>query len=60
LQAFLPSSSKTEDEGRNSTEFFGVKQRHGTIRSNDNFATFIKEVVLEFLLGKSAKFRAGG
>ncbi|MEX0963391.1 MAG: NADH:ubiquinone reductase (Na(+)-transporting) subunit F [Pseudohongiellaceae bacterium] len=41
-------------------EFFGVKQWECTVRSNDNVATFIKELVLEIPDGESVNFRAGG
>ena len=41
-------------------EFFGVKQWECTVRSNENVATFIKELVLEIPHGQSVDFRAGG
>lgn len=41
-------------------EFFGVKQWECTVISNDNVATFIKELVLEIPDGDSVNFRAGG
>ncbi|MGB4248915.1 MAG: NADH:ubiquinone reductase (Na(+)-transporting) subunit F [Pseudohongiellaceae bacterium] len=41
-------------------EFFGVKQWECTVISNDNVATFIKELVLEIPDGDSVDFRAGG
>lgn len=41
-------------------EFFGVKQWECTVRSNENVATFIKELVLEIPDGESVDFRAGG
>jgi Na+-transporting NADH:ubiquinone oxidoreductase subunit F len=41
-------------------EVFGVKQWQCTVRSNDNVATFIKELVLELPEGESMDFRAGG
>lgn len=41
-------------------EFFGVKQWECTVKSNDNVATFIKELVLEIPDGESVDFRAGG
>jgi|TARA_B110000091_G_scaffold168705_1_gene180804 Na+-transporting NADH:ubiquinone oxidoreductase subunit F len=41
-------------------EFFGVKQWECTVRSNDNVATFIKELVLEIPDGESVDFKAGG
>ena len=41
-------------------EVFGVKKWACTVRSNDNVATFIKELVLELPEGENVKFRAGG
>lgn len=41
-------------------EFFGVKQWDCTVLSNDNVATFIKELVLEIPEGEAVDFRAGG
>ncbi|MFT4886321.1 MAG: Na+-transporting NADH:ubiquinone oxidoreductase subunit F [Pseudohongiellaceae bacterium] len=41
-------------------EFFGVKQWECTVISNDNVATFIKELVLAIPDGESVNFRAGG
>lgn len=41
-------------------EFFGVKQWETTVVSNDNVATFIKELVLAIPAGESVDFRAGG
>ena len=41
-------------------EFFGVKQWECTVVSNDNVATFIKELVLAIPEGDSVDFRAGG
>lgn len=41
-------------------EFFGVKQWECTVISNDNVATFIKELVLSIPEGESVDFRAGG
>jgi Na+-transporting NADH:ubiquinone oxidoreductase subunit F len=41
-------------------EFFGVKQWECTVVSNDNVATFIKELVLKIPDGDSVDFRAGG
>jgi Na+-transporting NADH:ubiquinone oxidoreductase subunit F len=41
-------------------EFFGVKQWITTVKSNNNVATFIKELVLEIPEGQSVDFRAGG
>lgn len=39
---------------------FGVKKWECTVRSNDNVATFIKELVLELPPGERVNFRAGG
>ena len=41
-------------------EVFGVKKWSCTVRSNDNVATFIKELVLELPEGENVDFRAGG
>lgn len=41
-------------------EVFGVKKWQCKVRSNDNVATFIKELVLELPEGESVPFRAGG
>lgn len=41
-------------------EFFGVKQWECKVISNENVATFIKELVLEIPDGESVDFRAGG
>ena len=41
-------------------EVFGVKKWECTVRSNDNMATFIKELVLELPEGENVDFRAGG
>lgn len=41
-------------------EVFGVKKWECTVRSNDNVATFIKELILELPEGESVNFRAGG
>lgn len=41
-------------------EVFGVKKWECTVRSNDNVATFIKELVLELPAGEAVPFRAGG
>ncbi|MDJ0928215.1 MAG: NADH:ubiquinone reductase (Na(+)-transporting) subunit F [Gammaproteobacteria bacterium] len=41
-------------------EVFGVKQWTCQVRSNDNVATFIKELVLELPAGETLDFRAGG
>ncbi|MEP2782359.1 MAG: NADH:ubiquinone reductase (Na(+)-transporting) subunit F [Pseudoruegeria sp.] len=41
-------------------EVFGVKKWRCKVRSNDNVATFIKELVLELPDGEDVNFRAGG
>lgn len=41
-------------------EVFGVQKWECTVRSNDNVATFIKELVLELPEGADVNFRAGG
>ncbi|PIE01293.1 MAG: NADH:ubiquinone reductase (Na(+)-transporting) subunit F [Thiothrix nivea] len=41
-------------------EVFGVKKWECTVRSNENRATFIKELVLELPEGEKIDFRAGG
>jgi Na+-transporting NADH:ubiquinone oxidoreductase subunit F len=41
-------------------EFFGVQQWECTVGSNNNVATFIKELVLNLPEGQSVDFRAGG
>ena len=41
-------------------EVFGVKQWDCKVRSNDNVATFIKELVLEIPEGEEVPFKAGG
>ena len=41
-------------------EVFGVKKWRCKVRSNDNVATFIKELVLELPEGEDVNFRAGG
>ncbi len=41
-------------------EVFGVRKWKCKVRSNDNVATFIKELVLELPPGESVPFRAGG
>ncbi len=41
-------------------EVFGVKQWRCKVRSNNNVATFIKELVLELPTGEAVPFRAGG
>jgi Na+-transporting NADH:ubiquinone oxidoreductase subunit F len=41
-------------------DVFGVKKWTATVRSNNNVATFIKELVLELPKGETIDFRAGG
>lgn len=41
-------------------EVFGVKQWRCKVQSNQNVATFIKELVLELPAGENVDFRAGG
>ena len=41
-------------------EVFEIKKWECTVRSNDNVATFIKELVLELPEGENVDFRAGG
>jgi len=41
-------------------EIFDVRKWECTVRSNDNVATFIKELVLELPKGEEVPFRAGG
>ncbi len=41
-------------------EVFGVKKWQCTVRSNDNVATFIKELVLALPDGENVDFKAGG
>lgn len=41
-------------------EVFGIKKWKCKVRSNNNVATFIKELVLELPEGESVPFRAGG
>ncbi|PID63374.1 MAG: NADH:ubiquinone reductase (Na(+)-transporting) subunit F [Gammaproteobacteria bacterium] len=41
-------------------EVFGVRKWTCKVRSNNNVATFIKELVLELPAGESVPFRAGG
>ena len=41
-------------------EFFDIKKWECTVRSNDNVATFIKELILELPPGENVDFRAGG
>jgi Na+-transporting NADH:ubiquinone oxidoreductase subunit F len=41
-------------------DVFGVKQWQCTVRSNNNVATFIKELILELPAGETIDFKAGG
>jgi Na+-transporting NADH:ubiquinone oxidoreductase subunit F len=41
-------------------DVFGVKQWQGTVRSNRNLATFIKELVIDLPEGEKIEFKAGG
>ncbi len=41
-------------------EVFGVRKWECTVRSNNNVATFIKELVLELPAGETVPFKAGG
>jgi Na+-transporting NADH:ubiquinone oxidoreductase subunit F len=41
-------------------EIFNIKKFHCKVRSNDNQATFIKELVLEIQNGETLDFQAGG
>jgi len=41
-------------------DVFGVKKWQCIVRSNDNVATFIKELVLELPAGETLDFKAGG
>jgi Na+-transporting NADH:ubiquinone oxidoreductase subunit F len=41
-------------------EIFGVKRWQCTVASNDNVATFIKELVLDLPEGEEVNFKAGG
>ncbi|MDD5579385.1 MAG: NADH:ubiquinone reductase (Na(+)-transporting) subunit F [Methylobacter sp.] len=41
-------------------DVFGVKKWECTVKSNDNVATFIKELVLELPEGEEINYRAGG
>lgn len=43
-----------------SEDIFGVKKWECTVRSNDNVATFIKELVLDLPPGETIEFKAGG
>ena len=41
-------------------ELFDIKKWECTVRSNDNVATFIKDLILELPPGENVDFRAGG
>ena len=41
-------------------EVFGIKRYRTLVRSNDNVATFIKELVLDIQDGKTLDFKNGG
>jgi Na+-transporting NADH:ubiquinone oxidoreductase subunit F len=41
-------------------DVFGVSKWECTVRSNDNVATFIKELIVELPAGETMDFRAGG
>lgn len=41
-------------------EVFGIKKWECTVKSNNNVATFIKELVLELPKGEAINYRAGG
>ena len=43
-----------------SDEIFSIQEWECTVRSNENVATFIKELVLELPYGKNLNFQAGG
>lgn len=51
---------KTDMEIEVEPEIFSVRKWHCKVRSNDNVATFIKELVLELPPGEAVPFRAGG
>lgn len=51
---------KTDMEIELPEEIFGVKKWECTVISNDNKATFIKELALQIPDGESVPFRAGG
>jgi Na+-transporting NADH:ubiquinone oxidoreductase subunit F len=53
-------SVKTDMEIELPEEIFGVKKWECTVISNDNKATFIKELKLQIPDGESVPFRAGG
>lgn len=51
---------KTDMEVLVPEEIFGIQRFDCTVRSNDNVATFIKELVLDIDHGKTLHFEAGG
>ncbi|MGY6274655.1 NADH:ubiquinone reductase (Na(+)-transporting) subunit F [Methylomonas sp. MgM2] len=51
---------KTDMEIEVEDSVFGVKKWQCTVKSNDNVATFIKELVLELPEGERIDYRAGG
>ena len=51
---------KQDMEIRVPDEVFSIRRWNCRVRSNDNVATFIKELVLELPQGESVPFRAGG
>ncbi|NRB25072.1 NADH:ubiquinone reductase (Na(+)-transporting) subunit F [Shewanella sp.] len=51
---------KTDMELEVEEEIFGVKKWHCEVISNDNKATFIKELLLKIPEGEDVKFKAGG
>lgn len=53
-------SIKSDMEVEVEESVFGVKKWKCKVRSNDNVATFIKELVLELPDGESVPFKAGG
>ena len=54
------TSEKQDMEIEVPEEVFGVKQWETTVESNENVATFIKELVLRLPEGETVDFRAGG
>jgi Na+-transporting NADH:ubiquinone oxidoreductase subunit F len=50
---------KQDMEIRIPDEVFNIRKYHGTVLSNDNVATFIKELVVEIDEGESVDFEAG-
>ncbi len=51
---------KSDMEIKIPAEIFDIKKWECTVRSNDNVATFIKELVVELPKGELIDFRAGG